>query len=64
LWIKKNGKKCPCQDYRHLNDWTVKNVYPLLLVSDFLDKLKNAKYFTKLDIHWGYNNIQIKEGDE
>jgi len=29
-----------------------------------LDKFKNAKYFTKLDIRWGYNNIQIKEGDE
>ena len=23
-----------------------------------------AKYFTKLDIHWGYNNVHIKEGDE
>ena len=28
-----------------------------------MDKLKGAKYFTKLDVHWGYNNIQIK-GDE
>jgi len=22
-----------------------------------------VKYFTKLTIHWGYNNVQIKEGD-
>jgi len=29
-----------------------------------LDKLKNAQYFTKLDICWGYNNIWIKEGDK
>ena len=29
-----------------------------------MDKLKGAKKFTKLDIHWGYNNVQIKEGDE
>ena len=29
-----------------------------------MDKIKDGKYFTKLDIRWGYNNIQIKEGDE
>jgi hypothetical protein len=54
----------PCQDYRYLNDGTVKNVYPLPLVSDLLDKLKGANIFTKLDIRWGYHNIRIKEGDE
>jgi hypothetical protein len=54
----------PCQDYRYLNDRTVKNAYLLPLVSDLLDKLKGAKYFTKLDIRWGYHNIRIKKGDE
>ena len=29
-----------------------------------MDKLKGAKYFTKLDVHWGYNNICIRRGDE
>ena len=29
-----------------------------------IDKLKEAKYFNKIDLIWGYNNIQIKEGDE
>ena len=56
---KKDGKLQPCQDYRYLNDWTIKNSYPLPLISDILDKLKGAKYFTKLDIQWGYNNIHI-----
>ena len=29
-----------------------------------MDKLKGAIYFTKMDIHWGYNNIQIHKGDK
>ena len=61
---KKDGKLRPCQDYRFLNEWTIKNAYPLPLISEIMDKLKGAKYFTKLDVRWGYNNIQIREGDE
>jgi Reverse transcriptase (RNA-dependent DNA polymerase) len=60
---KKDGKLWPCQDYRYLNDWTVKNSYPLPLILEIMDKLKEAKYFTKLDIRWGYNNVQIRKGD-
>ena len=41
-----------------------KNKYPLPLIQDLVDKLKQAKYFTKLDVPWGFNNIRIKEGDE
>jgi Reverse transcriptase (RNA-dependent DNA polymerase) len=61
---KKDGKLQPCQDYRYLNDWTIKNSYPLPLISEIMDKLKGAKYFTKLDVHWKYNNIQIRKGVE
>src|SRR6202023_2410653 len=61
---KDSGKLRPCQDYRRLNDATIKNAYPLPRVSDLLDKLKGAKYFTKLDLRWGYNNVRIREGDE
>jgi RNase H-like domain found in reverse transcriptase/Reverse transcriptase (RNA-dependent DNA polymerase) len=61
---KKDGKPWPCQDYRYLNDWMVKNSYPLPLISEIMDKLKGAKYFTKLDVHWGYNNVRIRKGDK
>jgi hypothetical protein len=37
---KKDGKLQPCQDYQYLNDWMVKNSYPLLLISEIIDKLK------------------------
>src|SRR5271170_3148133 len=61
---KKTGDLRPCQDYQYPNDWTVKNAYPLPLISTIMDKLKGAKYFTKLDVQWGYNNIRIREGDK
>ena len=43
---------------------TVKNRYPLPLIQELVDKLKGARYFTKLDVRWGYNNVRIREGDE
>jgi hypothetical protein len=61
---KKDGKLRFVQDYRRLNEITVKNRYPLPLVSDIINRLRGAKYFTKFDVRWGYNNIRIKEGDE
>lgn len=60
---KKDGKLRPVQDYQKLNEMTIKNRYPLPLIQELVDKLKGAKYFTKLDIRWGYNNVRIKEGD-
>jgi transposase InsO family protein len=61
---KKDGKLRPVQDYRRLNAITLKNRYPLPLISELVNKLKGAKYFTKLDVRWGYNNVRVKEGDE
>jgi len=61
---KKNGKQRMVQDYRHVNQWTIKNGYPLSLIADILDGVGKRKVFTKLDLRWGYNNVRIKEGDE
>lgn len=61
---KKDGKLRPVQDYRALNSATIKNAYPLPLISEMIPKLQKAKYFTKLDVRWGFNNIRIREGDE
>jgi len=52
------------QDYRKLNQVTIKDKTLLPLIGEVIDKLKEAKYFNKLDLIWGYNNVQIKEGDE
>jgi len=61
---KKNGKKWMVQDYQYLNEWTIKNNYPLPLILDVLKKIRTKKVFTKIDLRWGYNNVRIKEGDE
>jgi hypothetical protein len=61
---KKDGKLRFVQDYRALNAITRKNRYPLPLINDLIHQLKGARYFTKLDIRWGYNNVRICEGDE
>ena len=47
---KKDGGLCPCQDYQYLNEHMVKNAYLLPLISTLIDKLKGAKYFSKMDI--------------
>ena len=51
---KKDGGLFPCQDYQYLNEHMIKNTYPLPLISTLINKLKGAKYFSKMDIQWGY----------
>jgi len=61
---KKDGSLQLVQDYRALNAVTIKNRYPLPLISKLVSQLCRAQYFTKLDVHWGFNNVRIKPGDE
>ena len=51
---KKDGSPQLVQDYRALNAMTVKNRYPLPLISELVSQLRRAKYFTKLDVRWGF----------
>ena len=50
---KKDGKKRMVQDYRYLNEWMIKNNYPLPLISDVLENIGTKKLFTKIDLRWG-----------
>jgi hypothetical protein len=54
---KKKRKEVIVRNSRYLNNWTVKNAYPLPLILKIMDKLKRAKYFSKFDVRWGYNNL-------
>jgi hypothetical protein len=61
---KKDGKLHFVQDYRVLNAITRKNHHLLPLIDDLIHWLKDTRNFTKLDVHWGYNNVRIREGDK
>jgi len=61
---KKDGSLRLVQDYCALNSMMVKNKYPLPLISELMSQLRGARYFTKLDVCWGFNNIRIKPRDE
>src|SRR5258708_7940624 len=54
---KKEGSLHLVQDYQKLNEITVKNSYPLPLVSDVLTRLRDVEWFTTLDLCWGFNNV-------
>ena len=54
---KKDGSLWLVQDYRKLNQVTIKDKMPLPLIGEVIDKLKEARYFNKLDLIWGYNNV-------
>jgi len=54
---KKNRKKHMVQNYRYLNEWTVKNNYPLSLILDIVENIGTKKVFTNMNLQWGYNNV-------
>ena len=50
-------------DYRMLNKWTIRDNYPLPLITDIIERLQGKTLFSKFNIRWGYNNIRIKKED-
>lgn len=61
---KRDKSLRPCIDYRGLNNITVKNMYPLPLISSAFGLLQAATVFSKLDLRNAYHLVRIREGDE
>ena len=61
---KKDGKKKMVQNYQYLNEWTIRNNYPLLLILDVIKNVGTKKIFMKINLRWEYNNVRTKEGDK
>lgn len=50
-------------DYRKLNSITVKESFPLPNITDILDQLGNASYFSTLDLASGYHQLLMDDED-
>ena len=61
---KKNRELQLCVDYQQLNANTIKDKYPLPLISELHNQVSGTQWFTKLDLKEVYYLIQIKEGDK
>lgn len=61
---KKDKTLRPCIDYRGLNKITIKNKYPLLLLSSAFELFQGATLFSKLDLRNAYHLVRIRKGDE
>jgi hypothetical protein len=60
---KKDGTQCLCVDYRILNAVTIKNKYPLPRINDLMDQLRQAKFFSKIDLRSSYHQMKIRPED-
>src|SRR5438045_9419191 len=62
--LKKDGGLRLCVDYHSLNKVTIKNRYPLPLITEMLDHLVGAVRYTKIDLKDAYHCLHIKSSDQ
>nr|GEX01997.1 reverse transcriptase domain-containing protein [Tanacetum cinerariifolium] len=58
-----DGSMRLCINYHELNRVTIRNRYPLPQIDDLFDQLHGAKFFSKIDLRYGYHQLPVKEQD-
>jgi hypothetical protein len=53
-----------CVDYKKMNNMTIKNRFPMLVVEEILDELAGTQYFSSLDMTTRYHQVRMGEGEE
>jgi hypothetical protein len=63
LAVKKDGTMRPCIDFRRLNNFTVRDKFPLPLMDQLFDSLSGAQHFSSIDLQSGYHQLAIHADD-
>ena len=58
---KSNGEHHICVDFRELNKVTRPDAYPMPSIDSILDRLREARYISKVDLHQAYFQVALEE---
>jgi hypothetical protein len=59
--FKHDGRLRICMDPRYLNQFLERTIFPFPGLEQVLSSIRGAKYFSKIDLTWGFWNLRLDE---